>query len=111
MATTLSVEAIEQSTYVITVNFYDEDSLAVVPNEASWTLTDEAGNVINSREDVAIEALAASVDVVLSGDDLAVAGATEAGRIFTVAGTYDSSLGSDLPFRDHVRFVVEGLTD
>ena len=110
MVTTLSTKAMEQSTFVITVSFFDEDDNPVVPTAASWTLTDEAGNVINGRQGVAITP-AATVDVVLQGNDLAVAGATEAGRIFTVSGTYNSDAGSGLPLKDHVRFVVEGLID
>jgi len=68
--------------------------------------------VINSRQDVVISSLAASVDVVLSGADLAVdtgfAGAAQE-RTFTVEAVYTSSLGSGLPLTAACRFNVENL--
>jgi hypothetical protein len=104
--------AVEKSTYVITCAFTDEENDPVVPSTGTWTLTDESGNVINNREDEVISGLAASVDIVLSGDDLAVssgfAGISES-RIFTFEGTYNSSLGVGLPLRDQLKFPVYNL--
>jgi len=112
MATILTVNAQERSTYVITVAFKDEDGQYVIPTSAAWTLTDEDGTVINSRQDVAISSLAASVDVVLSGADLAVdtgfAGTAQE-RTITVEAVYTSSLGSGLPLTAACRFNVENL--
>ena len=112
MATILTVNARERSTYVITVAFKDEDGQDVVPTSAVWTLTDEDGTVINSRQDVAISPLAASVDVVLTGADLAVdtgfAGTAQE-RIFTVKAVYTSSLGSGLTLTGACKFNVENL--
>lgn len=112
MATILTVNAQERSTYVITVAFKDEDGQDVVPTSAVWTLTDEDGTVINARQDVAISSLAASVDVVLSGADLAVdtgfAGAAQE-RIFTVKSVYTSSLGAGLTLTGACKFNVENL--
>lgn len=108
MVETLSEVAVERSTYVVTISFYDEDDNPVVPSSVTWTLTDEDGVVINDREDV-VATPATSLEMVLSGLDLAVSGQVTATRILTVSGVYDSDAGSDLPLRAHVRFSVEGL--
>jgi hypothetical protein len=111
MTTELTTHAKEKSTYIITAAFTDENGDAVAPTTLTWTLTDEAGAVINSRENVAVAGPASSEDIVLSGDDLALqSGETTRGVwIFTVEGTYDSDAGSDLPLNDEIRFIVDGL--
>ena len=104
--------AVEKSTYIVTLTFTDEDNDPVTPATGTWTLTDEDGTVINSREDEVISSLDTSVDVVLSGDDLAVSdgftGKSE-WRIFTFEGTYNSDLGVGLPLRDQLKFPVYNL--
>lgn len=110
MPTTLEAKAVERSTYVITAAFFDEDDSAVVPTNATWTLTDDLGNVINSRKDVAIVSLDTTVDIVLSSTDLLLpAGAGQVGRVLTVNAVYDSDLGSGLPLVAKTRFVVENV--
>ena len=107
---TLSTKAPEKGTYVINAAFYDEDDNEVVPNSASWTLTDRQGNIINGREDVSITGLSTSVDVVLSGDDLKIIhGQDEEERFFLVKYSYDSSLGSGLESYDEVSFLVKNF--
>jgi hypothetical protein len=110
--TTLSVNAQEKSTYVITANFKDEAGQDVTPTSATWTLTDEDGTVINSRQAVAISPLAASVDIVLTGADLAVdtgfSGDAQE-RVFTIEAVYDSSLGTGLTLKAEARFNVDNL--
>lgn len=101
MPTTITTSYPAGTTVVVTFTLTDEDGSAVTPNEASWSLYSERG-VVNSREDVAITSLASSMDVVLSGDDL-TAGLT----YFVVEGTYDSDVGTDLPFRDWAVIIVE----
>ena len=112
MTTTLTVNAQEKSTYVITVNFKDEDGQDVIPTSATWTLTDEDGTVINSRQGVVISSLAASVDVVLTCADLEIdtgfSGAAQE-RLFTVEAVYDSSLGTGLCLKAACKFNVENL--
>lgn len=104
-------DALEESTYVITVPFVDEDGAAVVPTSATWTLSDDRGNIINSRENVAI-VVAASVDIVLSGADLALQGSDDSGnRRFTVKATYNSGLGSGLKLNKEVSFDVTDLVN
>ena len=36
---TLAEEAVERSTYVVTLSFEDEDGMAVAPSTLTWTLT------------------------------------------------------------------------
>lgn len=102
----------EKSTGVATCAFKDENGQAVTPTSATWTLSDTSGTVINSREDVVISSLDTSVDIVLSGDDLAIsagfAGDAEE-RVLTVEAVYDSDLGSDLPAKAECHFYIENL--
>lgn len=107
----LNKEAVEGSTYPITVSFTDEDGDPAVPNAGlAWTLTDVNGAVVNGRDAVTI-APAASVTIVLSGDDLAVApiAGGKVTRLLAISGTYDSDLGSGLPIQDEVEFTVRGI--
>ena len=109
MATALTVKAIEESTYVITCAFTDEDGAAVVPAIITWTLTNGDGTTVNSRKDVAVLVPAASVSIVLSGDDLALSEGRDNYRKITVRGTYDSSLGSGLPIVGEAEFVITNV--
>jgi len=107
MAATNLGNAIEDSTYVVTAAFTDEDGNDVTPNTVTWTLTTTNGTVINSRQDVS-ETPGTSVDIVLSGDDLAI-GSNGQHRILTVEATYDSSYGTDLPLKARCSFKIESL--
>lgn len=107
MPTTLTTRAIDKSTYVINCAFTDEAGAAVIPDSITWTLTDDAGTVINSRSAVAVAPPAASIDIVLSGNDLKYSDG--APRVLTINAVYDSTLGSNLPLKDSVRFMVSDL--
>jgi hypothetical protein len=92
----------EGGTFVVNIATTDEDGDAKAPETLNWTLTDETGaTIINNRQEVAISNPTASEDVVLDGDDCAVLSG-ETGkivRIFTVTGTYNSTLGNGLHLR------------
>lgn len=113
MSTKLKV-AIEKSTYIITVSFFDEAEAAEDVKTMKWTLTDKVGTVINDREDVVVSDPGSVETIVLSGDDLAILEdepeATKGKRLFTVEATYDSTLGSDLPLNGEATFTVVDLT-
>lgn len=109
MPTTLTTSAIERSTFVVTADFTDHAGAPVVPVSMAWTLTDGSGAVVNSRSAVTISPLASSVNIVLSGADLALPSAGDPVRVLTLQGTYDSSLGNGLPLKDEVRFAIVGL--
>lgn len=103
-------EAVEGSTFALTVRFTDEEKQPVTPNAGgTWTLTDPRGVVVNGRAGVPFAA-AQAVTIVLSGADLTLPpGVTEAKRLLRVECSYSSSLGSNLPFREECRFTVRGL--
>ncbi len=108
--TILTTEAVEKSTYVVPVTFRDENGTSVAPTAATWTLTSEYGAVINSRSDVAISPLAATVNIVLTGADLAMLGELDnRTRLLLVEATYNSSLGTGLNLRDEIEFSVRPL--
>ncbi len=76
--TILDTNASEEGTYAIDdIQFLNSQDtpVAVTPEAGSvtWCLTDKAGTIINSREDVPITS-ASSMTIVLSGDDLAISG-------------------------------------
>lgn len=103
----MTARAIDESTYVVNCAFEDENGLPALPNAITWTLTNDAGVVINSRQDVVVAVPAASVDIVLAGQDLDYADGPA--RIMVIDATYDSSLGDDLPLRESIRFLIEDL--
>jgi hypothetical protein len=107
MPTTLTTRAVDESTYIVNCAFKDENAAPVIPNVITWTLTNDTGIVINARQDVVIAVPAASVDILLTGMDLDYADG--AARILTIDATYNSPLGSDLPLRESIRFLIEDL--
>jgi hypothetical protein len=111
MPTTITASrAIEQSTFVVTAAFTDESGDAVTPNAVTWTLSKTDGTAINSREDESITP-AASVNIVLSGDDLQVFSGDNYQRVLTLKGDYNSDLGNNLPLNDELYFSVEDLVN
>lgn len=106
-STTLTVMPAEESTAKVTIAFTDETGASVAPSAVTWTLTDRAGNVINSRQDVSV-APGASVSFALYGDDLAIIG-NDAQRVLLIEATYTSSLGSNLPLKAQAFFTVAEL--
>ena len=108
MAATVLSNAIEQSTYIVAVTFSDEDGSSLVPETVTWTLTDTKGTVVNDREDVSITP-AATVNIVLSADDLAVIDGMTNKRIVTVEATYNSAYGTGLPLNARATFTIEDL--
>jgi len=107
MPTVLTAQAVEKSTFVITASFYDEDNNLVAPTTLTWTLTDQFGLVMNSRVAVTLTP-AATVTVVLHGDDLALPDRSRTGRVLTFQGVYQSSLGT-LELKDAVEFTIIDL--
>jgi hypothetical protein len=102
--TVLSTIPNEGSTIVITVAFKDVDGDDFTPKTCVWSLTDKAGTVINSRDRVSETPAGASFDFVISGEDLLYEDGKD--RIFLVEGTYDSTYGADLPFREEASFKI-----
>lgn len=108
MLTRLSTLVNDRSTCVIRAEFTNEDGEAVVPDSLAWSLRDGSGNVVNERDGVIVEDLAASIDIVLSGDDLDF-DADGPVRFFTIAATYSSHLGSNLPLTGEAKFKISNF--
>lgn len=107
MPTTFATPAPERGTYVIDLTFKDETGALVVPTAATWSLTDTAGTIINSRSSVTISPLASTATLVLSGLDLAIgAGLVGTYRKLIVEFSYNSSLGSNLPMKEEFTFQI-----
>jgi hypothetical protein len=102
-------KANEESTYVVVVKFYDEEGDPVIPTSIAWSLTDSAATAINSRTAVSVSP-AASINIVLSGDDLALA-SSDRKRILYINAAYTSSYGTGLPLREEIVFEIEPLTN
>ncbi len=109
MATRLAKTALENSTYVVNVAFKDEDGAAEIPTALTWTLTDETGAIVNARSDVAVAVPAASVDIALTGADLALSTYAGLERVLTVEATYTSALGAGMTLKDECWFSIEPL--
>ena len=104
--------AVENSTYVVQADFFDEDNQSVVPSSIKWSLTDPDGNVINGRDQVVVNTPAATIYIVLSDADLALstgfAGASEL-RHLLIEALYNSARGNDLTLKDSLIFPVRNL--
>jgi hypothetical protein len=108
MPVQLTTNGTEEGTYVVTAVFTDEDGSSVIPNNINWWLYDSSRNIVNARSNVSIAVPAASIDVLLQGDDLAIIG-TDNRRVFRLEWDYDSSLGTGLPGKSEVEFEVTNL--
>ena len=80
-----------------------ENDDPATPNSFKWSLTDSEGSIVNGREQQ-VETPAHELDIVLSGSDLPSGVLT-----VTVEGTYNSDLGSDLPYNDWCSFRVRSV--
>jgi hypothetical protein len=109
MTIIISEKAREKSTFVIGLEFFDENGDYVVPNSITWKLTDENALVINSRT-AETETPDSAIDIVLSGNDLAIAAGITS-RVLLVQAPYDSSLGSGLPNNEEYTFEIDDLVN
>lgn len=102
--------SIERSTVAVAAAFFDEEDVAITPKSIVWTLTDGAGVVVNSREDVSV-APANSIVVVLSGDDCAMQSEGDDGRRqVIISAVYDGDLGDDLDIVGVFEFTIRNIS-
>jgi hypothetical protein len=103
----------EKGTAIVTCAFTDEDGTSVVPTSIKWTLVDMFGTVINNRDRVVVTVPAASVNIVLSGNDLLIlpreVRAEQVDRFIVIEALYDSSLGVGLPANEEGSFKLRNL--
>ena len=107
----LPVHALEESTYMINVAFSDEDGSSVTPkSRIAWILNALISSTLSVIATGSTAAVAA-IDIILSGDDLAMqTNERNYGlRLFDVITTYDSSLGANLPLKAGVKFIIDNL--
>lgn len=105
----ISTTAKNGSTYIVQADFTDEDGAAVVPNTIQYSLTDQNGKIINSRDDVSVTP-ASSISIVLSGDDILVSDGLT--RLVTIEAVYNSAThGNDLPLVDQAKFTIDAFTN
>ena len=107
----MTTHALEKSTYVVQVKFYDEDGAAETPTAITWTLSTSGGTVINSRTAVSVAAPASTINILLSGLDLAFQTGeyNTAERVLTINATYTSDLGAALPLKEEFNFIIDNL--
>lgn len=92
------MSVMERGTLVVTADFRDEFGEPVIPNEITYSLYNTVGSVMNDLLNVDVTPLAASVNIVLTGDDLSVLGGNT-GRLLVINAPYDSTSGTDLQNR------------
>lgn len=110
MTISLHRDAIENSTYIVTVSFKDSTGSAVAPTLASWSLFDEDGNIVNLRSQVDIPSPGSEEAVVLTDDDLALPDDTKPMRYLLIEALYDSVVyGNDLSLREEIKFKISNL--
>ncbi len=110
MTIRLTEKVNEESTAILRVTFTDSDGNAVIPQSATWTLSDRDNEVVNGKSDVTISQLASTVDILLKGDDLKLPFPRERVRRVLVKAIYDSSTyGNDLPFNEEFEFTITDL--
>lgn len=94
------------NTYVVVVKPQDEDGTAVTPNSMSYTLTNEYGRIVNSKDHVVITP-STEASVVLSAADVKYAEGTR--RRVILEGKYNSTLGSSMDLVDWTEFGIEDV--
>lgn len=93
----------------IEVAFTDTLGVAVTPLTASWTLSDLSGNVVNSRQSVAITPLDTAVTIKLSGADLEAAAGSAVTRELSVQGTYTDRDGATARFSGATYITIDRI--
>lgn len=112
MSTTILEPLEARGSGAILIYFKNENDEPVVPKQASWSLIDKVGNVINYRKNIPISPLDATSRVVLSRLDLEPDVTQQKGvaqeRIMRVKSVYDSvTMGTDIPLVGELHFFVD----
>lgn len=112
MPTKLSDKAVEGSSFTIRATFneiVDGVKSPIVPNSGlKWSLSEKDGTPVNGKTDQPLTP-ASTVDIVLTGNDLAVPGNYPKRLYVTVEGTYNGVAGNNLPIIDEASFQVFNL--
>lgn len=107
----LSINPTENGTIVITVFPTDEDGVSLTAGdliEPQWQLMRTDGTVINGRTFEASNMT--DLQVVLTGEDLAILGLGDSGRrVFSFQAKYDSDIGAGLHITAERWFTIQDL--
>ena len=104
----ISISPNEQGTAIVTFTFEDEEGNPVVMKTSAWQLMKVDGTIVNNRSFANCSFTGDTV--ILSGDDLAIFEGIDTGvRIIAFKGTYDSTVGNDLPLTFEDRFSIKKL--
>ena len=112
MATIIEEPVEAMGSAAILIYFKNENDDPVTPKEATWSLMDKKGNIINYRKNMVVSPLAATSRIVLSRLDLmpdtSLAVGVKQKRILRVKSVYDSiTMGTDIPLIGELHFYVE----
>lgn len=99
----------EESSATFQVDCTDEEGTAVTPTAAWWSLLDEDGAVVNSREEVAFSPLASTMYVDLETADTALSDATAPRRKVLVHYVYTSDRGVGRVHNEEIEFTIVNL--
>lgn len=103
-------KAIEGSSFEVSVDWVDENGDSVTPSAMAWSLVDADGNIINSRDAVAIGSPASTEVLLLEGADLAASGNSPVRRWVIWSGTYTSVVhGAGKTLKDSCSFDIMPL--
>jgi len=106
----IAAVAVDGSTFIITVNFEDEDGDAVAPTALTWSLFGETGQTINSRTDVEISSPEATEEILLGAADLDYEDGSQ--RRLVINAEYTSvTHGAGLPLVEQIGFNLEDVFD
>jgi len=109
--TDITTEALEKSTFVVTINPKDEAGAAVTPQSGAWYLKDESGNAITSSTSTGLS-LSSTMYATFSGTDLSLDNDDDAGvRSCIFIGTYNGDRGNGLAVRDKCTFRIVKIAD
>ena len=110
MSIKLTTNASERGTYVILATCYNEATppVAVTPVTFTWTLTDEYGAVVNSRQDVSATP-STSIAIVLTNADLQITGNENGNRHLAIEATYNSTYGTGLSLTGSAEFTIDSI--
>jgi hypothetical protein len=108
----VKTKARESGTMVFVVSLKDEDGAPVTPNSFHWSLVDDHGAIINSRNHIS-KTPGAETTIVLSGADLALSQDEQSQeyvrRWLVVEVKYDSTYGTNLPENDAAAFLIRNI--
>ena len=106
----LKEQAIEESTLVLTLRFFDEAHEQRTFTTLTWSLHNSDKEIVNEREDVELTPVGTLYTIVLTGDDLAIP-SSDTRRKITLTGVYTSDLGEGLSFTAEIRFSIANVAN